>query len=76
MSNVKERIIGAITVMSEENAEKLWMLIETRFSSNQWDGIEEIEPDETDIRMAEEAKHNPECQVFLSQQEAYKELNL
>ena len=28
MSNVKERIIGAVTIMSEEEAEKVWNLIQ------------------------------------------------
>ena len=31
MSNVKERIIGAVTIMSEEEAEKVWNLIQASF---------------------------------------------
>lgn len=27
MSNVKERIFGAVTIMSEKDAEKIWELI-------------------------------------------------
>ena len=32
MSNVKERIIGAVTIMSEEEAEKVWNLIQASFA--------------------------------------------
>lgn len=76
MSNVKERIIGAVTVMSEENAEKIWTIIETNFSASKWDDIEEVEPDEIDLEMISEAKSDIDCQVFVSQQEVYKELGL
>ena len=31
MSVVKERILGAITVMSEEDAEKIWGIIKMQF---------------------------------------------
>lgn len=42
MSNVKERIIGAVTIMSEEEAEKVWNLIQASFILSD---VEEIEPD-------------------------------
>lgn len=32
MSNVKERILGAVTIMSEEDAEKVWNLIQSSFA--------------------------------------------
>lgn len=76
MSNIKERIIGAITVMSEENAEKIWALIETNFSNGKWENIEEVVPDEIDLRMIADSKNDPECQIFISQEETYKELGL
>lgn len=34
MSNVKERILGAVTIMSEEDAEKVWNLIQAIFLLN------------------------------------------
>ena len=40
MSNVKERIIGAVTIMSEEEAEKVWNLIQASFILSD---VEEIE---------------------------------
>ena len=53
MNIFKERIIGAITVMSNNDLEKLWDILKTQFS-NSWDNIEEIEPDEIDIKILNE----------------------
>ena len=41
MSNIKERIFGAVTVMSEEDAQKVWELILSTFSL---DSIEQVLP--------------------------------
>lgn len=46
MSNVKERIIGAVTIMSEEEAEKVWNLIQASFILSD---VEEIEPDPEEL---------------------------
>ena len=32
MSEVKERILGAVTIMSEQDAEKVWELIKSVFA--------------------------------------------
>ena len=61
MSNVKERILGAVTVMSEKDANTLWGIIIENFPS--WNNIEEIEK-------------NPDCRNFISSEEALKELGL
>ncbi len=63
MSNIKERLLGAITVMSEENAAQLWEFVLT-LSGNGWDAIEEEEPDETDLRMIREAETDPDCRDY------------
>lgn len=42
MSNVKERIFGAVTIMSDEDAEKVWNLIQATFLLN---NVEEVTPD-------------------------------
>lgn len=76
MSNIKERIIGAITVMSDENAEKIWALIETTFADGKWENIEEVLPDEVDIHMLQEAAIDPDCHIFVSEKETYKELEI
>ena len=41
MSNVKERILGAVTIMSEKDAEKVWNLIQSAFALN---NVEEVAP--------------------------------
>ena len=42
MSSIKERIFGAVTVMSEEDAQKVWNLILSTFSLA---NIEQVVPD-------------------------------
>ena len=46
MSNVKERIFGAVTIMSDEDAEKVWNLIQATFLLN---NVEEVTPDPDEI---------------------------
>lgn len=46
MSNVKERIFGAVTIMSEQDAQKLWELIQGTFILN---NAEEVTPDEDEL---------------------------
>ncbi len=43
MSETKARLIGAITVMDEAHAEKLWAYVKDLYSSDSWDAIEENE---------------------------------
>lgn len=74
MSAIKERLLGAITVMSEEEALSLWLTISKSHTS--WNDIEEVEPDEFDLQMLEEIENNPECQEFISQEELLKTLNM
>lgn len=35
MSSVKERIIGAVTIMNEKDAEKIWEIIQSTFILSQ-----------------------------------------
>ncbi len=63
MKNVKERIIGAVTVMNEEEANRLWDLI-LREHQQTWENIEEVEPDEFDLKMIDDIKNDPECKIF------------
>ena len=44
MSDIKERIIGAVTIMSEKEAEKVWNLIQSSFVLSD---VEEVKPDPT-----------------------------
>lgn len=76
MSDVKERIIGAITVMSEENARKIWALIEKNFENGLWAKIDEVTPDEWDLKMLDEISNNSDCKSFMTADEVYKELEI
>ena len=73
MSNVKERLLGAITVMDEENAQKLWKYI-LEIYDNKWDKIEEEDPDEIDLRMIHDAENDPDCQILATPEEARRVL--
>ena len=74
MSNIKERILGAVTVMSEEDTQKVWDLILATFALN---NIEEITPN-PDEQVAITAYKNgdPDYQPSVSQEALLKELNL
>ena len=63
MTAVKEKIIGAVTVMSDKEAEMVWEHILKKFSPS-WDNIEEDTPDEHDLQMLREIENDPECQEF------------
>lgn len=75
MSIIKERIIGAITVMDEKEAKELWELIRAKYE-NGWDEIEIEEPDEWDRQMIKSAESNMDCQEFISKEQVYKQLGL
>lgn len=78
MTAIKERIIGAVSLMSDKEAEDFWNLIQNRYIilPKNWDNIEEVEPDEIDLQMLEEIKADPDCHSFVSSEEAMKELDL
>ncbi len=63
MTAIKERIIGAVTVMNDNDAEKFWNIILEHFAPS-WDSIEEEEPDELDLQMLKAIEANPECHEF------------
>lgn len=63
MSNIKERLLGAITVMDDASAMRLWDFV-LELSGNGWDSIEEVEPDDIDLQMIREAQSDPDCQAF------------
>ena len=74
MSNIKERIFGAVTVMSEEDAQKVWDLILSTFAL---DNIEQIVPDPDEQAAMDAYKNgNPDYQPSVSQENLLKELNL
>lgn len=75
MSAVKERILGAVAIMDEDDAQKLWNIITQTFGSG-WGNIEEVMPDSWDMQMISEIKADPECHEFASEKDAMEELGL
>lgn len=68
MSAVKERILGAVTIMNEDDAQKLWNIITQTFGSG-WGNIEEVMPDSWDMQMISEMKADPKCREFVSEKD-------
>ena len=74
MSNVKERIIGAVTIMSEEEAEKVWNLIQASFILSD---VEEIEPDPEELEALRRSEAGePDYQPSISAENLKRELGL
>lgn len=73
MSDIKERILGAISIMSDKEAAKIWDLILATFAL---ENAEEVQPDESEhsaFRAFLEGE--PEYQPSISQEDLLKELN-
>ncbi len=68
MTAIKEKIIGAVTVMSDADAENFWDIIVKKYSPS-WDDIEEECPDEIDLQMLEAIKNDPDCQEFTNEKD-------
>lgn len=50
MTAVKERIIGAVSIMSDKDANIFWHIIQKHFKlPDTFADIEKVEPDETDL---------------------------
>lgn len=74
MSNVKERIIGTVTIMSEEEAEKVWNLIQASFILSD---VEEIEPDPEELEALRRYEAGePDYQPSISAENLKRELGL
>lgn len=74
MSNIKERIIGAVTIMSEEEAEKVWNLIQASFILSD---VEEIEPDPEELEALRRYETGePDYQPSISAENLKRELGL
>ena len=74
MSNVKERIIVAVAIMSEKDAIRVWELIQGTFALN---NAEEVEPTQEELEsMSAYRSGDPDYQPFMSQEALMKELGL
>lgn len=68
MTAIKERIISAVTIMNDSDAEKFWNIILNTFTPS-WDSIEDVEPDEYDLQMLKAIESDPECHEFTPENE-------
>lgn len=74
MSNVKERIFGAVTIMSEEDAVKVWNLIQGAVALS---NAEEVAPYPDELAaIAAYKAGDPDYQPSISQEDLMKELKL
>ena len=72
MSNVKERIFGAVTIMSEEDAVKVWNLIQGAVALS---NAEEVAPYPDELAaIAAYKAGDPDYQPSISQEDLMKEL--
>lgn len=77
MSNIKERIIGAITVLTDDDAEKIWYFLQENFPKKSWDDIEEVEATEEEKQIISDYESGKdEYQPYMSHDEVLKELGL
>lgn len=68
MTAIKEKIIGAVTVMTDTDAESFWKLIVEKYSPS-WDNIEEEMPDEADLQMLDAIENDPDCHEFINEKD-------
>lgn len=74
MSSVKERIFGAVTIMSEKDAEKIWELIQANFALG---NAEEVPAEPEEIEALDAYQNgNPEYQPRYTHEEMLRELGL
>ncbi len=74
MSNVKERIIGAVSIMTDDDAEKIWKLILGTFALA--NAKEDIPDEDESLILDEYRAGNPDYQPYMSHEDVLKELGL
>ena len=73
----QRRNIAAARLIAKEDAKKLWDFISNNFKdAAKLAMIEPEEPDEWDLEMIEEIKHDPDCHVFISSDELKRSLGM
>ena len=71
MSELKSRVISAISEMEGSRLEAVWYFI-TRLRGVSWDSIPEVQPDEWDIELLDRTASDAECDEFISSGQAKK----
>lgn len=67
MTAIKEKIIDAVTIMDDNDAEKFWEIITQKFKPSAWESIKEEAPDEIDLQMLKAIENDPECHEFVKE---------
>ncbi len=79
MTAIKERLIGAITVMSESDAQKFWHIIQDEFAENSEviNNLEVVEPTEEEVRVIKAYENGDErYQPYMTHEQVKKELEI
>lgn len=74
MSNIKERIFGAVSIMTDEDAQKVWDLILSTFALN--NVVQDTPTPDEQAAFAAYKNGDPDYQPSISQEELMKELNI
>lgn len=69
MTAIKERLIGAITMMDDEKAQAIWDMIVMNYAPRSWDDIPEEKPDRFDFQMFGRIESDPDCHEFVSEKD-------
>lgn len=79
MSIIKERIIGAVTVMSEDDAKKIWTMILNEVAPKDYSNFnfEEVDPDDNEKKILDAwATGDPDYQPYITHEQLKTELGL
>ena len=73
MASMKTQLIQAIEQMDDDITFSVWDMITRHFDTPlkkiTWDDIEEVEPDGIDLAMIKEMEDDPDCHIYISQDE-------
>jgi len=73
MASMKAQIIQVVEQMDDDTIFSVWDMITRHFDTPlkkiTWDDIEEVEPDEIDLAMMAEMENDPDCTVYITQDE-------
>lgn len=74
MTAIKERIIGAVTVMTDKDAEKIWNIIQATFALENAETVEPTEDELSALKAYQEG--DSEFTTTLSSDDIMRELGL
>ncbi|MCL2202991.1 MAG: hypothetical protein FWB88_03515 [Defluviitaleaceae bacterium] len=78
MSAMVADVINKIEKMDDNSARAVFIWLSERLHTAAkpatWDNIEEVEPDAIDLEMMREMENDPDCNVYVSEDEMYARL--